>query len=228
MFFFVIFCPLVKQVKLSFNESQSFTSMPFDIVHSDLWTSPVLTSNGHQCYVLFLDNYSNFLWIFPISNKSQVYNIFLGFRAFIKTQFEKEIINFQCNDGREFDNGLFRKFCDTNGIHFRFSCPHTSPQNGKAEWKIKTINNIIRKLLAHSSMPLSFWHHALPMVTYLHNKLPTKILGYKSSTPVLYQNNPSYSSLKVFGCLCYPLFPSSTINKLQARSTHVHFFGISS
>lgn len=45
---------------------------------------------------------------------------------------------------------------------------------------------IARTLLVHSSMPPSFWYHALQMATYLLNILPTKLLEYKS---------PSYSNL---------------------------------
>jgi hypothetical protein len=40
--------------------------MPFDIVHSDLWTSPTLSSGGHRYYILFLDDFTNFLWTFPL------------------------------------------------------------------------------------------------------------------------------------------------------------------
>lgn len=156
--------------------------MPFDIIHSDLWTSPILSSLGHKYYVLFLDNYTNFLWTFPISSKSQVYNLFIRVRTYIRTQFEREIKAFQCDNGREFENDPFKQFCQKYGMHFRFSCPYTSPQNGKSERKIKTINNVVRTLLCHASMPPSFWHHALEMATYLHNIMPTKILGYKSPT----------------------------------------------
>ncbi|KAL2894569.1 Retrovirus-related Pol polyprotein from transposon RE2 [Bienertia sinuspersici] len=63
-------CPLGKLIKMSFYNSLSHTTMPFDIIHSDLWTSPVTGSLGHNYYVLFLDNYTNFLWTFPISSKS--------------------------------------------------------------------------------------------------------------------------------------------------------------
>jgi hypothetical protein len=42
--FFCHSCPLGKQIKLPFYDSMSFTLFPFDIVHSDLWTSPVLSS----------------------------------------------------------------------------------------------------------------------------------------------------------------------------------------
>lgn len=74
-------------------------------------------------------------------------------------------------------------------------------------------------------MPPSFWHHALHMATYLLNILPSKLLSNYSPTQFLYHRDPSYTHLRVFGCLCYPLFPSTTINKLQARSTPCVFLG---
>jgi len=49
--------------------------------------------------------------------------------------------------------------CEANGIVFRLSFPYTSSQNGKSERKIRSINNIIRTLLIHASLPSSFWHH---------------------------------------------------------------------
>jgi len=76
---------LEKHVKLPFVSSHSCTIMPFDIIHSDIWTSPVLSFSGHQYYVLLLDDYSNFLWTFPLSKKFQVFSTFLSFRAFIHT-----------------------------------------------------------------------------------------------------------------------------------------------
>jgi histone deacetylase 1/2 len=99
------------------------------------------------------------------------------------------------------------------------------PQNGKAERKIRTLNNIIHTLLAHASLPPSMWHHALHMATYLHNILPHKKLSLQSPTKILYQKDPAYSHLRVFGCLCYPLIPSTSRNKLQAQSTPCVFLG---
>jgi histone deacetylase 1/2 len=218
-------CVVGKHVKLPFCSSQNITLMPFDILHSDLWTSPVLSSSGHRYYVLFLDNYSDFLWTFPISNKSEVFEKFISLSNQIHTQFSQTIKCFQCDNGREYDNKVFHKYCADNGLIFRFSCPHTSSQNGKAERKIRTINNMIRTLLAHSSVPPSFWHHALQMATYLLNILPQKNLSNHSPTQLLYHRDPSYTHLRVFGCLCYPLFPSTTINKLQPRSTPCVFLG---
>lgn len=72
-------CVFGKHIKLPFYDSISSTISPFDIIHSDLWTSPLLSSSGHRYYVLFLDDYSNFLWTFPLSTKSQVYSVFSKF-----------------------------------------------------------------------------------------------------------------------------------------------------
>lgn len=58
--------------------------------------------------------------------------------------------------------------------------------------------------------------------------LSTKLLKYHSPTTLLYQRNPTYSQIQIFGCLCYQLFPFTTINKLQARSTRCLFLEYSS
>ncbi|KAI3714848.1 hypothetical protein L6452_21808 [Arctium lappa] len=108
---------------------------------------------------------------------------------------------------------------------FRFSCPHTSSQNGKAERKIRTINNMIRTLLSQASLPPSFWHHALETATYLLNILPKKTHKFLSPSTLLYNVLPTYTHLRVFGCLCYPTTPSTTINKLTNRSKPCVFLG---
>ena len=62
--------PLGKNVKLPFVASKSTTLMPFDIIHCDLWTSPVISSVGHRHYLVIVDDYSNYVWTFPLSKKS--------------------------------------------------------------------------------------------------------------------------------------------------------------
>ena len=54
-------CSIEKLSKLPFYDSVSHTIFPFDIIHSDLWTSPTTSSSGHCYYVLFLDDYNKFL-----------------------------------------------------------------------------------------------------------------------------------------------------------------------
>ena len=103
-------CLFGKHVKLPFYDSVSVTCLPFDILHSDLWTSQMLSSGGHRYYILFLDDYTNYLWTYPLTNKSHVYSTFLSFYKLIRTQFEREIKSFQCDNGTEYNNKPFHDF----------------------------------------------------------------------------------------------------------------------
>jgi transposase InsO family protein len=140
-------CQLGKHVKLPFVSSSSSVTSCFDIVHSDLWTSPIMSLSGFKYYVLFLDHYYQYVWVYPLMNKSDVLSKFQLFRSYVRTHFKCEIKSFQCDHGGEFDNTAFHELFSTHGIQFRFSCPRTSQQNGKSERMIRTINNLIRTLL---------------------------------------------------------------------------------
>ncbi|GKD27009.1 ribonuclease H-like domain-containing protein [Tanacetum coccineum] len=54
-------CQLGKHVKLPFHSSDSIVTKSFDIIHSDLWTSPIVSSSGFKYYMLFLDHFSYYV-----------------------------------------------------------------------------------------------------------------------------------------------------------------------
>ena len=80
-------CQLGKQIKLPFSKSNNSTSLPFEIIHSDLWTSPLPSLSGFRYYIVFLDDLTHYLWVYPIRRKSEVFSKFLHFSAYVKTQF---------------------------------------------------------------------------------------------------------------------------------------------
>ena len=216
-------CQLGKHVRHPFMHSTSIVANTFDIVHSDVWTSPIPSVSGFKYYVMFLDHFSHFLWVYPLHKKSDAFSKFLQFRAYVKTQFNKEIKSFQCDHGGEFDNTPQHDLFKANGIQFRFSCPKTSQQNGKSERMIRTINNFIRTLLFQAHLPPQYWTEALFMATHLLNILPSTAIKNEIPYTKLFNKQPSYTHLRVFGCLCYPYI--HTTHKLQARSTPCVFLG---
>ncbi|GKC99358.1 ribonuclease H-like domain-containing protein [Tanacetum coccineum] len=54
-------CRLGKHARLPFFSSSTIVSSCFDIVHSDVWTSPIPSLSCFKYYVLFLDHYSQFV-----------------------------------------------------------------------------------------------------------------------------------------------------------------------
>ncbi|GJY07062.1 ribonuclease H-like domain-containing protein [Tanacetum coccineum] len=188
-------CQLGKHVKLPFHSSDSIVENYFDIIHSDLWTSPIVSSSSFKYYVLFHDHFSHYLWIYPLRSKSDMFDKFFHFRTYVKNQFKCEIKSFQCDHGGEFDNNRLHTLFAKNGIQLRFSCPKTSQQNGKAERMIRTINNIIRTLLFQAHLPLTFWVEALHMATYLLNLLPSTAINNEVPFTLLFNKQPDYSRL---------------------------------
>ncbi|GJS65305.1 ribonuclease H-like domain-containing protein [Tanacetum coccineum] len=208
---------LGKHVRLPFVSSNTVVTSCFDIVHSDVWASPIPSLSGFKYYVLFLDHYSQFVWVYPLLNKSDVWSKFVLFHTYVRTQFKCEIRSFQCDHGGEFDNRNLHKLFAENGIQFRFSCPKTSQQNGKSERMVRTINNLIRTLLFQANLPPTFWVEALNMATHLLNILPSTAITNEIPYTRLFGKQPDYSLLRTFGCLCYPhLYPN---HKLEPRAT---------
>ncbi|GJY78640.1 ribonuclease H-like domain-containing protein [Tanacetum coccineum] len=146
-------CQLGKHVRLPFSSSDSVVTRCFEIVHSDIWTSPIVSSGGFKYYVLFLDHYSHYLWLYPLRTKSEVFQKFLHFRSYVNNQFKCDITAFQCDHGGEFDNtNLFQLFAQ-HGIQFRFSCPKTSQQNGHTTQSGQT--TFPHQLITHSTQSTS-------------------------------------------------------------------------
>jgi hypothetical protein len=51
-------CQLGKAKQLPISESNRSSSSPLEIIHSDVWTSPVPSLSGCKYYVLFVDKYN--------------------------------------------------------------------------------------------------------------------------------------------------------------------------
>jgi hypothetical protein len=107
------------------------------------------------------------------------------------------------------------------------SCPYTSPQNGKAECIIRSVNNVIRTLLIKAFLPGRYWVEGLHTATYLLNRLPTTAIQVACPHLALFGSAPSYEHLRVFGCTCYPNTTATASHKLSPRSTRCVFLGYS-
>ena len=175
--------------------------------------------------LVLLDDYSHFCWSFPLRHKSDVQRHIVDFVAFAHTQFGILPKCFQADNGTEFVNNATTTFLTSRGIVLRCSCPYTSPQNGKAERMLRTINNTIRTLLIHAYMPPPYWAEALAAATYVLNRRPSSSVHHSIPYHLLHQKLPDYSSLRVFGCLCYPNLSATTPHKLSPRSTPCVFLG---
>ncbi|KAL5820830.1 hypothetical protein ACOSQ3_022712 [Xanthoceras sorbifolium] len=66
-------CQCGKLHQIPFPTSQSIYTAPLELIFTDVWgPSPVCSSQGYHYYVHFIDAFSRFTWIYPLSSKSQL------------------------------------------------------------------------------------------------------------------------------------------------------------
>lgn len=66
-------CQLWKQIKLPFVRSVSEITKPFEIIQYDVWTLPILSISGIWYYDLFLNHFSQFLWVTLLDAKAKYF-----------------------------------------------------------------------------------------------------------------------------------------------------------
>uniref|UniRef100_A0A2N9FWE2 Integrase catalytic domain-containing protein n=1 Tax=Fagus sylvatica TaxID=28930 RepID=A0A2N9FWE2_FAGSY len=174
-------CLAGKMHQLPFPISNKTVTSPFELIHADLWgPAPVTASNGFRFYLVFVDEFTKFTWVYLLKHKSDTFQVFTQFRAMIETQFSLPIKILRTDCGGEFLSTPFNQFCSSKGIIHQLSCPHTPQQNGVAERKHRHLVQCALALLSQSKLPLSYWSYAISTAAHIINKLPTPNLDFFS------------------------------------------------
>jgi hypothetical protein len=104
-------CQLEKQTHFSFNKSASLSSAPFDLVHSDIWgPAPLLTEEGSHYFVVFINDYSRYTWIYLLQHCSELTQVYQNFHKMVQTQFSHTIKIFRSDNVMEYNEKSFLNF----------------------------------------------------------------------------------------------------------------------
>ena len=96
-------CLSSKSHRLPYSKSSHQTTKPLEIVHSDLWgPSPVVSYTRNKYYVIFVDDFTKYSWLYPLKLKSDVFQVFVDFQHRVERQLGQKIISFQSDFGGEF------------------------------------------------------------------------------------------------------------------------------
>ena len=102
-------CQLGKQPVLPFNTSESISTDIFDLIHSDVWgPSSVSSIGGSRYFIIFVDDYSSYSWIFNMKYRSKLLQVYSNFAKIVETQFSKRIKNFQSDNTLEYTQCAFQ------------------------------------------------------------------------------------------------------------------------
>ena len=89
--------------------------------------------DNYKYYLVLVDHYTRYTWLYPLKLKSQVRDTFKAFKSLVENYFSTKIGTLFSDNGGEFI--ALRSILTEAGISHLTSPPHTPEHNGIAERK---------------------------------------------------------------------------------------------
>ena len=126
---------------------------------------------GRSNYLfVIIDEYSKFMVVFPIVNKSLAAQEIINPVTLADNCFELRITTLH-SDG-EFNSKPLKEFCAIRGIRLEFTTTKTPEQNSEVERANRTLAEGIRAMLLGSGMAEGYWAEVAKTFTYVSNLTP--------------------------------------------------------
>ena len=125
----------------------------------------------------------------------------------VQTQFSTKIQILRSDNGGEYVNQRLHDYFQHHGLIHETSCTQTPQQNGVAERKNRHILETTRALLIGAHVPSRHWADAVATAVYLLNRMPSKVLNFKTPLQTLstYVHLPTVLLIppQNFGCVAF-------------------------
>ncbi|WVY93468.1 hypothetical protein V8G54_032556 [Vigna mungo] len=220
-------CILGKQKRVSFQTSRRTPKKDkLELIHSDVWGPTTVPSvGGKQYFVTFIDDHSRKVWVYFLKHKSEVFKAFKIWKAMVENETGLKIKKLRSDNGGEYVDTRFKKFCHEHGIRMERTVPGTPQHNGVAERMNRSLTERARSMRVQSGLPKQFWAEAVNTAAYLINRSPSVPLEHKIPEEVWSGKEVKLSHLRVFGCVAYVHISDQVRNKHDPKSKKCTFLG---
>ncbi|KAJ9554358.1 hypothetical protein OSB04_018403 [Centaurea solstitialis] len=161
-------------------------------------------------------------------------DVFKDFKAEVEVQLGKKIKAVRSDRGGEYYGrydgsgeqrpGPFALFLKECGIVPQYTMPGSARMNGVAERRNRTLKNMVRSMISHTSLPEPLWGEALKTAVYILNRVPSKAVA-KTPYELWTGKKPSLNHLHVWGCPAEAKAYNPHERKLDSRTISCYFVG---
>ncbi|KAL5562820.1 hypothetical protein UlMin_032567 [Ulmus minor] len=189
---------------------------------------------GKQTKTKKLDDYLRYGYLFLIHEKSQSLDVFKTFKAEVELQLNKRIKSVRSDRAGEYYGrydisgeqrpGPFAKYLDECGIVPQYTMPGSPSMNGVAERRNRTLKDMVRSMISHSTLPEKLWGEALKTAAYILNRVPTKAAA-KTPYELWTGQKPSLKHFHIWGCPAEARPYKPHEKKLDSKTVSSYFIG---
>lgn len=133
---------------------------------------------------------------------------------------EQKIRCLRTDNGGEYSSREFSQYLRECQIRHQYTCANTPQQNGVAERKNRHLAEIYRSMLHAKNVPGRFWAEGMRTAAHVINKLHQPRLEFVSPFEKLWNKKPTFSYLRIFGCVCYVFVPDH-LRSIHSRNVEV-------
>ena len=100
-------CALGKMPNRAFPENERRATKPFELVHSDLKSFPVLSYRKFKYIITFYNDFTSHAWTMTLCSKATAITAAKDFLEMVCVQHNAHIMGWMSNAGREYKSNLF-------------------------------------------------------------------------------------------------------------------------
>ncbi|KAJ9540464.1 hypothetical protein OSB04_026970 [Centaurea solstitialis] len=216
-------CLSGKMTKQPFNKENERATDLLEIIHTDV-CGPFshVARGGYRYFITFTDDFSRYGYVYLMRHKSESFERFREFQNEVQNQVGRKIKFLRSDRGGEYLSDEFDNHLTECGIVSQLTPPYTPQMNGVSERRNRTLLDMVRSMMCRSTLPMSFWGHALETAAHILNRAPTKSVE-KTPYELWKGKKPNISFLRIWGCEVYVKRPTS--EKLKPKSDKCFFVG---
>ena len=153
--------------------------------------------------MLMIDEYTRMIAINFLKKKYEAFECFKIYKELVENETGLKIKCLRLDNGREFISKLFQQYCDENGIKRQFSIARTPQQNGVAERKNRTVQEMGRTMLKDSKLDENLWVQAIDMEFFIINQNFLRNNCNKTLYELWKGKSANVKYFRIFGSKCY-------------------------
>jgi len=192
--------------------THTISSHCLELLHVDVHGPISVPSIFQERYFLvILDDYSKYLTVQPLCNKSDATAEIIEFinhweKFFLGNgNYHTKIL--RSDNGGEFLNKTLTTYLDSKYITHQTSNAYEHHENGAAERAIRSVKDMARVILLQSKLPVPFWSLATRCAAFVMNRLPHKTINGKIPYEVWTKQLVNLKMMKPFGSQVYVKIP---------------------